>query len=646
MGEPETVTALPKPSPAGRARAISVIRRGLQLLTPSESAGLVGIALLMTVNGLVEIGVIGAVVPLVWLLVYPERLLSDPRAEPVIAALGSPDLPVLLVGLAIAMAAAILLSTFLTLTTTLLAQRHAAACQNRLGMELLERCLEAPFLWVAQKNSAEFARQFVIDIRTWRQNFVQSLLMIFQSLVLILFPIVLVLGVSPLTGSVFLLVVGAIGLALVYVTHGRVRGLGHTKKRETANLLKQVTQVFQGIKDIKINNQGSHLLQHFDATQKSINTADVMHKFWIQLPQALVLAIGQIGFVGFALALWALGMSGADVLAMTAMLGVVITRVVPAFNRLNGHLGALNHALPFVEDLSDTLADLNQPAEAGSVEAAQPGLPVPADWRSLSFEKVCFRYPNAPADAVTDLTFTLERGKWFGLVGASGSGKSTLVDLAMGLLTPTAGRILVDGVPLADLDRKDWRRRLAYVPQDLLLLDDTLVANVAFGVSPDAVRSERLDTVLSEAQLSNVVSALPEGLHSRLGERGGHLSGGQAQRIGLARALYRQPEFLVLDEATSALDAATEAAVLGAIANPGSSSLTLLITHRTESLRQCDEILVVADGRCVASGTYDTLFASSPIFRRLATEQSDDADVRSQAANPPFAAAARAGSER
>ncbi len=618
MAEP--IRAKPTATPEMRTSTLGTVRRGLRLLTPVESAGVAGIAVLIVVNGLVETVLIGAVAPLVLLIVDPERLLADPRVEPFTAALGTTEIETLVVGLGAAVCVAIVLGMLLSLATSLLGQRHSATCQNRLGKELMDRCLRAPYVWLSRTHSAEFARQFLLDIRQWRQGFLQSLVMIFQSAILICFPIILVLSVSPLVGSVFLLAIGAIGAVFVYSALGRIRGLGHTKKRESANLLRQITEAFQGIKDIKINNQTARVLAHFDTTQQSINSADVMHKFWIQLPQALVLAIGQIGFVGFALTLWSLGWSGANVVAMTAMLAVVITRVIPAFNRLSGHLGALNHALPFVDGLSDIFSELEQLPEGHSTDASRSGASVPEDWRRIRFEGVSFGYPDAEQDAVSEVSFTLERGKWYGLVGPSGAGKSTLVDLAMGLLSPTSGRILVDEIPLNELNPESWRQRLAYVPQNLLLLDDTLLSNITFGASPDSISSQPLSAVLADAQLDTVVTSLANGLQTRLGERGGLLSGGQAQRVGLARALYRQADLLVLDEATSALDAMTEAAVLGSMIKRLTAGLALIVTHRTGSLRHCDRIFVVTDGRLVANGTYDELYANSALFRRLATE--------------------------
>ena len=206
----------------------------------------------------------------------------------------------------------------------------------------------------------------------------------------------------------------------------------------------------------------------------------------------------------------------------------------------------------------------------------------------------------------------------YGIVGRSAAGKSTLVDLLIRLLEPTEGCIWIDGDPSPALDPRDWQRRIGYVPQAPFIADDTLRANVAFGVPRGAVDDAWVADCLQSANLGALRAQLERGLDTRLGERGSRLSGGQRQRVAIARALYNRPEILVLDEATSALDAATEMEVQAALENLRGRVMLVTIAHRVSTVAPCDEIFVLEEGRLVGRGPYAELIDHHHLFRRIA----------------------------
>jgi len=238
-------------------------------------------------------------------------------------------------------------------------------------------------------------------------------------------------------------------------------------------------------------------------------------------------------------------------------------------------------------------------------------------WRRVRLEKVGYQYPDASGWALRECSIALERSGAYGLVGPSAAGKSTLVDLLVGLLEPTEGRVWVDDDPLETLAPKSWQRRIGYVPQAPFIADASLRDNVAFGVPENDVDDARVMECLRLANVAELPAQLERGLDTRLGERGSRLSGGQRQRIAIARALYAGPELLVFDEATSALDSISEAEILAALDNLRGRMAVIIIAHRLSTVASCDQIFLLEEGRLVGCGTYRDLATSHPLFRKM-----------------------------
>jgi ATP-binding cassette subfamily C protein len=236
--------------------------------------------------------------------------------------------------------------------------------------------------------------------------------------------------------------------------------------------------------------------------------------------------------------------------------------------------------------------------------------------KEIAFRNINFTYRNAAGPALTDISFSIARGESVGLVGTSGAGKSTLVDILMGLLEPGTGNVTVDGVDIGSEMRK-WRRLVGYVPQSISLIDDTMRNNIAFGIPAAEIDDARVWQVLQMARLEALVRAMPEGLDTMLGERGARLSGGERQRVGIARALYHDPQMLVFDEATSALDNESEYEITRATEALRGQKTMLVIAHRLSTVKSCDRLMLMRGGRIAESGDFAGLMARSPDFRRM-----------------------------
>jgi len=267
--------------------------------------------------------------------------------------------------------------------------------------------------------------------------------------------------------------------------------------------------------------------------------------------------------------------------------------LLPAIQMIYGkltHISTMRYAL---DEVYEEFVAGGQIPEAGTVSEGPFSRPPALVWsRDIRLENLSFRYPGAEREVISNLSFSIAKNSSFGIIGPSGCGKSTLVDLILGLQSPSSGRILCDGRSLTAASRRAWSRGIGYVPQDIFLMDDTVAANIAFGLPADSVDPAALRHAARSARILDFIEGeLPQGFQSKVGERGARLSGGQRQRIGLARALYHQPSLLIFDEATSALDLTTEGEVIEAMRCIQGTVTMIIVAHRPSTVARCDQIL-------------------------------------------------------
>jgi ABC-type multidrug transport system fused ATPase/permease subunit len=316
---------------------------------------------------------------------------------------------------------------------------------------------------------------------------------------------------------------------------------------------------------------------------------------------------------GAVLVVAAAGLTGGRASVLPAI-GLVLAgafRLLPAFGQmlsLTNQVQFSGPAIGFAERELETFGAFGD--EERKSEALDPPFRLQ---KELRLENVGFSYPTRPQPVLRDVSLVVRPGESVGIVGPTGTGKSTLLDIILGMLEPERGHITVDGAPLGER-RGAWQLSIGYVAQDVYLIDDSLRANVALGWLGDEIDDERVVEAVRLAGLEEVVAGLPDGFETFLGERGVRLSGGQRQRVGIARALYTQPSVLVLDEATSNLDHTTEHRIVETLASLRGGVTMIVVTHRTASVRHCDQIVYLEDGRVRSAGTFDEIKAAVPEF--------------------------------
>jgi ABC-type multidrug transport system fused ATPase/permease subunit len=606
-----------RPSISGLDMRFALLRRGIALLTRGERWTAVGIFVLMMIAGILESAVVALVVPLVYAIVDPSRMVGTVIGRLLLEVTGTSSLDQIFGFVALAIVALLIVAAIATSVTSYLAERHSANCRDRMARQLLTSCVEVPYLWITRQNTSVLVRQIYDDVRIWRKEFIHSLLMMLQCLIMIAAPTSVAIAIAPSEGLLALLVVAVVASSIVLVLRRRIVHIADASRLASNQAVRSVTQILGGMREIRISGRTSFFIDQFDRYHRRFNALGITSRMLGSAPAAIMNFLGQVAFIATALILWMQGTPGSEVAAQLALIGVVVSRVVPAFSRLASQTAVMFRSAPTVKALLALIDDIEY-ARKNANKVRGGSRPIPIDWKTLTLDNVSFRYPGLANNSIDRVSIALERGQTYGFVGRSGSGKTTLTNIILGLLDPTLGSVRIGGEPITNFDLDDWQRRFGYVPQDVFIWDGTLRENITFG-TPDA-ESLPLGELIRRARLDDVVQGLEGGLDVMVGERGRRFSGGQIQRLAIARALHRNPEILFLDEATSALDSITEAEIQKSIEALDANTMVLIIAHRVATLRTCDRIFVLDKGQIIAAGTYTELLEKSEIFRGLAAE--------------------------
>lgn len=446
---------------------------------------------------------------------------------------------------------------------------------------------------------------------------------------LLIFMFTLFVIVDPLAAVAITVYFIIVILIFLLLSNQRIQQSGQDFAEGGMDVTQVSLDLFEAFKEISVLMKQHFFLSRFQKARTTYAYGDAEMRFLMAIPRYFVetaLALGALAFVAWQLA-------RGEVTDGLVTAGVFLAggvRIMAALLPLQNAVLALKNQMEQAKISQEILAksrhaqsqisavlDSSKSAEDFGI-SGNGGITVELD-------SVTFTHTGAAQPAVRDVSFTIEPGSYVALVGPSGAGKTTLADLVLGLNSPESGSVLVDGVS-ARTTREQKPGLMAYVPQRPGLVSGTLVDNIALGRDPESVDFDRVTAVLEKARLTDLVSELPEGVHTRLGKNSDSLSGGQIQRLGLARALYTNPKLIVLDEATSALDAEAEASISESIRNIGSDTTVIVIAHRLSTVQKADVVHVIDNGKLVASGSFRELRRTVPMIQEYVRLMSFDED--------------------
>lgn len=488
------------------------------------------------------------------------------------------------------------------------ATRRFASYELDLGSRVFAGFVNSPWVDRLKRNSSDLVRITDSSVSTTVSGFVlPGASLVGEALNFLTLLTVLAIA-QPVIGAVTLVYLGLVGLFLNLQISRRTRQAGLVALRYSLRSSRLITEMIGALKEVTLRGKTEEVAAVVRANRRHSTAARANAQFLGQVPRytletAIIGGIALVGVIGY----WMGGVAGAT--ASVALFGLAGFRMAPSIVRFQGVLSQLNVSAPHAQAVID---EIRRSDAVTARLAERDARPLPHQPSVIRFDGVGFRYGTEAEPAVHDVTIEIPFGSNVAFVGASGAGKSTMVDLLLGLIEPTSGRVLVDDIPLTSLTSA-WRSRVAYVPQEVSLFDGSVAQNVALTWSTD-YDDERVRHALDRAHMLGTIESRVGGITGRVGERGMALSGGQRQRLGIARALYVDPLVLVMDEATSALDTATEAAVTQSISELRGSTTTITVAHRLATIKEADQIFFMSGGRVAAQGTFAQLVDEVPEF--------------------------------
>lgn len=566
---------------------IAALRELFSHVSPRRRRQLGPVLLLMLAGAIAEVVSLGAILPFLAVVAQPQEAAANATLRPLLDTFGI-DTPMKIV---VAAAGLFALSAVIAAAVRLVlvwgSQKFVFGVARELSVTVYSRVLHQPYAYHTAHNSSET----LAAINKAQLVTTQLLVPLMQALSAAVIAVFILAGlvfIDPVVALSTGLGFGAIYLLVMTTTRRVMRHNGGIIARAQSQRMQAAGEGLGGIRDVLLDRSQSVFIGQFGLVEGELRRAQATNNFVAAAPRFIVEGLGVVLIAALALVL---SLREGGIVAAIPLLGALALgaqRLLPLMQQVYGGWAQYLGNGKMLRDILDTLR---------LPDAAQ--FAVSTDGKRLTFsrdivlEDVGFSYPSAKYPTLKNTNLTIPKGARIGIIGKTGSGKSTLTDLVMGLLQPTEGRILVDGVELTDANRSAWQAQIAHVPQAIYLSDATAAENIAFGVPRAEIDMKRVRQAARQAELADVIDALPQGYESLVGERGVRLSGGQRQRIGIARALYKNATVLVFDEATSALDGETEKAVMESIENLNRKFTILVVAHRRGTLEQCDFIVEV-----------------------------------------------------
>lgn len=562
------------------------------VLNRKQKINLMLLLIIIFIGAFVELLGVSAVMPLIEVATQPQQMNEKWYFVLISGYTGITDSSQMLVFLAVVLIVIYVLKNIYVTMMYSLQYRFIFNNQQRLSVRMMKSYMQQDYLFHVSKNVAELQRNITNDVNgffTVALNVLQFLAEFSVSAVIIVFLLVQDWASTLVVASLLLLF---LGFFMIFFRKVLVKK-GEESRQANVLVTKWLFQSFSGIKEIKVTNKEKFFISNYDKNYKNCATVQRQQSILTFLPKPVMETVCICSLM-VAMIIKVL-VTKSDITSFVTTLSIFAVaafRMLPSFNKITGYISGMMFNKPAIDSVYRDLREI----ESLQKQRKEKWLDTQniAFHQTIELRDLSFQYPESDKWILKDASLTIRKNTSVAFVGASGAGKTTAADLILGILEPQEGAVLIDGVDIRQC-MSSWHEKLGYIPQTIYLMDDTIRANIAFGIPESEIDNVALEKAVKEAQLDEFVCSLPEGLDTMVGDRGVKLSGGQRQRIGIARALYRNPQVLVLDEATSALDNETEKEVMAAIDGLHGTRTLIIIAHRLSTIQKCDKIYEVGN---------------------------------------------------
>lgn len=587
------------------------------LLTTEQRKKLLRLQVLVILMAFAEIAAVVSIGPFMALVGDMGQLQGEGLIAQIYRASGAATPTDFLLWVGVGVLVILTLAALVSMFTIWRLSLYGARVGVELGSRLYNHYMHQPWIFHASGNSSLLTNRITQECQRMTIRIINPLMLMNAKLTMAFFMLVAIFIYNPAVAIAGLALFIVAYLLLYMTVRRRLIANGRAVSKSQTQRFKLLVEGFGGIKDVLVLGRQNAFTERFEEASGRFAKAQGTNQALSQAPRYAMelVAFGSVIFLVLYLLATHNGNMG-SILPILSVYALAGFKLLPAFQQVYSSISQIRGDLAAFDAVRDDLrASAIGNVDKDPIDAHEAGYMTPK--RSIALRDISFHYPGKQEPALNGLSMEIRANQVIGLVGASGSGKSTTIDLLLGLIKPDSGQLMIDDRPLSEGDIRAWQNTLGFVPQNIFLTDASIRENIAFGLPPESIDDESVTRSATMAHLDGLLAELPDGLDTRVGERGVQLSGGQRQRIGIARALYNDAEVLVLDEATSALDGITEKLVMDAVHDFSGKKTIIIVAHRLATVKQCDCIYLMHKGGVIDSGKYEDLFGRNDIFKRM-----------------------------
>lgn len=572
-----------------------MIKKLASILDRGQRIKVAGLMVMILIGGVLETLGVSLVLPLISVILDEEKFVANKYVIIVMDMFGISDVRSFILILLLGLALMFVIKNGYLILLTYVQSKFVNGNRSKYTTNLLSQFLHRPYEYYLYAETSVIIRTIYGDMDNVFNLMLQFMNLTAELVVSICIGVFLFV-VDFKMMIVLVVLLGSVTLFIVKVIKPKLGQVGDSAREAQAGLYKWILQPVTGIKDVKVLNKEDFCKEQYKERAVQYANYQVSNNVLTNLPRLLIETISIVGILAYIGISMSAGVEMSELIPLVSAFAFAAMRLLPSVNRVNTYMANIAYyepALNYIYDNVDTQAMRLQ--ETIDIERlSNPNTNVISLKNEIKLSNISFAYPNTDKNIFTDADMVIPVGKSVGVVGPSGSGKTTIIDILLGLLKINKGSITSDGTNIFD-NYEGWLSHVGYIPQSIYMLDASIKENIAFGVAVEDIDEKRVWEVLKQAQMKEFVEAQPDGLDSQIGERGVRISGGQRQRLGIARALYHDPELLIFDEATSALDNDTETAIMEAVDALHGQKTLVIIAHRLRTIENCDIIYEVKD---------------------------------------------------